>query len=158
VSLLKVCTGSSYVCSHAVGSADLSSGVAVTHSSFCKQNWVVINHSDSWCKLGKGKNHRQDHVGKWNVNCQVFGFVSHSDNIYGIILGFSSRLPIILDIVLTQCVGIARTTVAWGSGEGYTLSVSFYKTQKSSNTAGGCPDCCVLFVRHNITHDSHNFA
>jgi len=35
---LKVCTGSSYVCSHAVGSADLSSGVAVTHCSFCKQN------------------------------------------------------------------------------------------------------------------------
>jgi len=91
------------------------------------------------------------------VRFSVFGFVSHSGKRYGIISGFSSRLPIILDIVLTLCVGIAMTTVALWSGEGYTLSV-FFKTQKSSDIASGCQDCCVLFVRLDITHDSHNFA
>jgi len=80
-----------------------------------------------------------------------------SDNRYGIISGFSSHLPIILDIVLTLCVGIAMTTVEWWSGEGYTLSVSFFfKAQKSSNIAGGCQYCCVLFVRLDITRDSRN--
>ena len=52
-----------------------------------------------------------------------FWFVSHSDNRSGIISGFISHFLIIFDIVLTLCVGIAMTTVALWSIEGYAVSV-----------------------------------
>ena len=54
------------------------------------------------------------------------GSFSHSDNRYSIISGFSSHLPIILDIVLILRVGIAMTTVALWGNEDCAVSVSFF--------------------------------
>jgi len=59
------------------------------------------------------------------------GSFSHSDNRYSIISGFSSHLPIILDIVLILRVGIAMTTVALWGNEDCAVSVSFFIRARS---------------------------